>query len=211
MANQSITKQIENSWMAIEGVLSNPQLIKALEPYGYTRKELLKGKALCEDASLIQNSRRVKYSQQRNTTDQLNLARKQAHEVYMQHVQLARMVVPADRERYPLLQLEGRRERTLTKWLHQVRAFYQNVGLIATELEKRGVTSEELAQAAAMVEAVAAARVQQNAHKSNVQQSKQERDAALEALHVWMADFLRAARFAFAKKPQQLEALGIVV
>ncbi len=124
---------------------------------------------------------------------------------------MARLAVPVDRERYPLLQLNGQRERSLTGWLSQARVFYLNIDLIAEEMARQGILREELDQAAAMIDAVATARVQQHASKSKVQQSKEERDAALEALHVWMQDFLRTARFAFAKNPQQLEALGLVV
>ncbi len=211
MKNQSIITQIEQSEMAIDGVLNDPTLIKVMEPLGYSRKELLRGKALSQDASHIQNDRDIYYSEQRATTKSLNDTRRHAHAVYIEHVYLARMVVPTDHKYYSLLKLGAPRERILTKWLAQARSFYRNIHLIAPELEKRAVTAEELTQAAAMVQAVATARVQQNARKSNVQKSKKQRDAALEALNVWMEDFLRTARYAFAKNPQQLEALGIVV
>ena len=211
MPNKKIIAQLENAWMAIEGALNDKEIIKVLKPYGYTRQEILKGKALLEDTYALHNDRSVKFSLQRDATDHFNKARTEAYNIYIHHVQVARLVVPPDRTRYPLLQLNGIRKRTFTEWLSQAWAFYQNVSLIAEELARQGVTQEELEQAAAMVEAVAAARVQQNARRSKVQQSKEERDAALEALHVWMEDFLRTVRFAFAKNPQQLEALGMVV
>jgi len=211
MATYSIKDQLQSAWTAIEGALNDPEIMKALKPLGYDNKEMNKGKALCQDAFGIQNAYKAKYGKQRQSTDHLHTARSEAYNQYMEHLQLARMVVPRDRDRYLLLQLKGPRNRTFTGWLSQARAFYQNIDLVAADLERRGVTREELEQAGASVEAVAAARVQQNACKSKAQQSKEERDAVLEALHVWMTDFLRAARYAFAKNPQQLEALGLVV
>ncbi len=211
MSGKKIIVRLENAWMAIEGALNDEEIIKALKPYGYSRQEILKGKALYNDADALHNNRSVKFSRQRKATDHFNHARLEAHAIYIRHVQLARLVVPPDRTRYPLLHLNGSRKRAFTEWLSQARAFYQNISLIAEELARQGVTPEELEQAAAMVDAVTAARVQQNAHKSRVQQSKEERDAALEALNVWMEDFTRTVRFAFAKNPRQLEALGVAV
>jgi hypothetical protein len=45
--------------------------------------------------------------------------------------------------------------------------------------------------------------------KGIAQESKQARDAALQALNRWMQDFLAVARIALADQPQRLAQLGV--
>lgn len=76
---------------------------------------------------------------------------------------------------------------------------------------RQGITEDEIEQAKAMIEAVEAARVEQNHGRSHSQQAKEQRDAARAELQQWMKKYKKALRFAFDENKQQLEALGIVV
>jgi hypothetical protein len=109
------------------------------------------------------------------------------------------------------MKLTGPRRDDLTGWLMQTQAFYRHAGAVADLLAQSGISTEELAQAQAMVEAVAAARVQQNLHKSSKQRARVQRDKDREALQGWTRKFVKAARYAFDEDTQQLEALGMVV
>lgn len=211
MTKYGIYDELERSRLMIEGALANPKIIQALAKVGMDKKEILRGKALLLKMGNQQYERESEGNAQKETTRQLRKAYADAHALYITHVKYARMVVSPQSETWDNLKLSGIRRKDMNGWLSQAEAFYRNVSAIGALLAARGITSEELAQAQAMVEAVAAARVQQNRYKSNKQMAKERRDAERKALKQWMRKFVKAARFVFDEDRQQLEALGIVV
>ena len=211
MTKYGIYDELEKSRLMIEGALANPKILQALAKVGIDKKEIMRGKDLLLKMGNQQNERESEENAQKETTRQLLQAYSDAHAIYMSHVKYARMVVPPQSEAWDNLKLTGTRRKDLNGWLSQAQAFYRYVDTVAELLAARGIPTEELAQAQAMVEAVANARVQQNLYKSNKQMAKEKRDAERKALKQWMSKFVKAARFAFDEEKQQLEALGIVV
>lgn len=208
---RTIEGRLEQAHMAIEGALNTPGIIKALIPLGYDRKAIQGGKALYEQAILQQSLRESEYNTQKDNSSMLKDAFAEARKMYIEHVKLARLSIPPDRYHWHNMKLRGSRKNDMTGWLFQAQAFYRHTAPVAELLAKRGISQEELAQAQAMVEAVAASRVKCNYGKSNAQQAKEQRDKAMQDLQAWMKKFMKAARYAFDENKQQLEALGVVV
>lgn len=211
MRRRGIYDELEKSRLMIEGALSNPKMLQALARVGMDKKEIVRGRDLLLKMGNQQYERESEENAQKETTRQLHKSFTDAHAVYITHVKYARMVVPPQSEAWDNLKLTGIRRKDLNGWLAQAQAFYRHVGAVAELLAARGITPEELAQAQAMVEAVAQARVQQNLYKGNKQSAKEKRDQERKALKQWMRKFVKAARFAFDEDKQQLEVLGIVV
>ena len=79
---------------------------------------------------------------------------------------------------------------------------------ISIQLANYSVAYDELLATQAMVEAVANGIVNQQSRKGIAKESKQARDAALQALNHWMRDFMCVARIALADQPLRLAQLG---
>lgn len=207
----TILSQMERVRVAIEGALKNPPIQKDLALYGYDRKKLLEGKGLYEKAKLLENMMKQEQGGQLKATDDLHAAFDEAYKLYMKHVKIARMAIPHSRELWRILELSGERRRNIPGWLHQAESFYLNVHLVKDAMASFGITSDELCQAQAMMEAVAAARVKQHGDISDAQLAKKERDIALDTLNDWYRRFVIIAKVALDINPQKLEALGIIV
>ncbi|MEQ9442345.1 MAG: hypothetical protein RIG62_25120 [Cyclobacteriaceae bacterium] len=204
-------QKLERSFFAIEGVRSNPEMVKTLKQVGWTPQETTQGWKMYEHAYGSFEEQKEKLSQQRNATDALNASEDALNKIYKKHLHLTRMAVPYQRNVYLTLELNGRRKAERSAWIGQIRSFYKNIDLVVSELAEYGVTAEEIDQAQAMIETVAAARIKQHEARSAAQQARIDRDQSYQKLDAWMSRFIRTARFAFAENPQQLEALGIVV
>jgi len=206
-----LEEQLEEVRLAVEGTLANPAIMRKLEKYGYTQKEMKVGKGLIKNVELLTTHQGEGFGVQKSATWQLQEARKEAHTLYMKHLSIARIALRQQAEVWHVLQMNGRRKENISGWLRQVKAFYNNIQRVQPTLEKYNITADEVAQAQTMVEAIASFRVQQSYGKSEKQRATEQRKAAIKALQQWMRDFLYIARHALKDEKQQLEALGQVV
>ena len=211
MKKQGIYDELEYHRLILSGALANPAVMKKLVALGYDRKSIVAGQQLLNSMRNQQQERELGENSQKLSTQRVQQARQTADAQYMIHLKLARLIVPADSQAWNDMKLGGRRRRDMAGWLMQTQAFYQYAPAVADLLARRGITADELAQARAMVEAVAEARVEQNRCKGHKQVAKVRRDEEREAMKQWMGKFIRAARYAFQDDKQQLEVLGIVV
>jgi hypothetical protein len=197
--------------VAIETVLADTKLQDALAPYGYTPTHMRQGQALRAQALALVQQQRASVGDQFAASDSRAKSQAQAHAVYMRHVALARIALRDDRGATQKLDLSARK-RTQAGWLFQAQQFYTNalsVPAIITKLASYGVTYAQLTAAQDLVAAVAHGVVTQQSHTGIAKESKQARDAALQALNRWMQDFLAVARIALADQPQRLAQLGV--
>lgn len=207
----SLYKEIENHRLIISGALANPVVLKKLAEMGYDRKAILAGQQRLLKMKNQQQLRESGQSSQKASTTQMRQAFQQADARYMGHLKLARLIVPKESAAWDDMKLTGSRRKDMAGWLMQTEAFYRHAPAVADLLTPRGITAEDLNQTQAMIDAVGAARVEQNRHRGNKQVAKVRRDEDRQAMHEWMAKFIRAARYAFQDDKQQLEVLGIVV
>ena len=202
---------LERSYISIENVRSNPDAAKTLKQVGWSTQDTTQGWNLYQSAYGALSNQREKNSKKLISTDELRKAERELRQLYHQHLKLARMAVPFDRGTYQSLELSGTRKVRRSAWLDQVRNFYDNISKIEAELAPFGVSPEVIAQAQAMIDAVVVARAKQFNAKGSAQQARTQRAQAYQELETWMKKFVRAARYAFAETPQQLESFGIVV
>lgn len=207
----SYADRLERSRLVIDGALADNNITKETARFGFDRKACQQARKLYEEAYGAQMTKESEVGTQRDTTQARRYAQDEAHRLYMKHVKVVRMAVPKEEELWKKLGLVGKREIALTGWLTQVNRFYQNVHLVQEAMAQFNIQPEELQQARAKVEAVAAMRVQQNVKKSQSQQLREQRDASLQKLEKWVRNFVKIAEIAFEDNPQQLEALGLVI
>ena len=198
---------------AITNALGYEQVKNLMAEFGYTEERLQEGQQLYETASELQLKQQKEYGEQFEATDTLNAAKATANQQYAKHLKIARIALANSRNAEESLQLTGRRKRTLSGWLKQVKAFYANAlasDTVLAALSQYGITAEKLTTMQEQVDEVERAFNRQLREKGEAQAATQQRDEAFEALQDWMGDFITIARIALESEPQYLEMLGVV-
>ncbi|MDF9799381.1 Na+/phosphate symporter [Catalinimonas alkaloidigena] len=144
-------------------------------------------------------------------TDSIYAQQKEIMQRYTRHCKKARLAFEGQRGILEQLQLPGKRKGDIHGLMSQINAFYSKIEQYAEQISKFDISQEEVAQTKAMLEALAAARLQQIESKGEAQHATHQRDASRKELRKWMAQFRKVARIALADEPQLLESLGIVV
>ncbi|MEQ9439128.1 MAG: hypothetical protein RIG62_08760 [Cyclobacteriaceae bacterium] len=208
---RGISDFIEGWRLTLDAARTNTDITKDLAKQGYNGERIDEGIALLTTVKAGQQEYQNAIGDQCNATDALQKALEAANSTYMYQLKLARLAIPQDRDLWRTLKLNGRREKSFSGWLEQTEAFYANAPQALPLLKPHGITVASLEQAKAQIQAVMDARVKQTHSKGTAQVSKQQRDESIADLRAWMQDFIRTAKFVYAKNPQQLESLGIVV
>ena len=206
----TIEEQIRRTKTAVEAVLAYARLQEELAAYGYDKKKMLEGKVHWEKVEMLNHLQKKEYGESYEATDSLELARAEARQVYMRHLELARVALKENRGADKTLQLSGTRKRGMFDWLAQARTFYANVEGVKETLTKYSLTEEELKQGQAMIEAVYQAHSTRRKEYSEAKQATQNRNQALEELTAWTSAFVGIAKVAFANDPEALELMGLL-
>lgn len=211
MKSKGISDSIQDWQLTIDAARANPEITKELAKQGYNANRMNQGVGLVSTFKEQQQAYQQAIGDQCGATDALQLAQEEANATYMFHLQIARLTIPKDRDLWRTLQLNGKREQSYNGWLEQTEAFYNNLPEALPYLKNHSITAASITQAKEQIQSVRDARVSQTHRKGATQVSKQQRDETLAQLEEWMEDFIRTAKFVYAKNPQQLESLGITV
>lgn len=204
-------QQYEIARLVVEVLLSDDDKQKSLARHGFDRKRAQDGQAILNKIDQLTDEYQQQDGAKLQSSKTLQSSREEAHELYMRHVRLARLVFGDSIEQQRPLKIDVPRQRSLAGWLEQATTFYRNAPAFIADLSKVGITIEEIQQGDAMVQAVAKARVKQAQGASAVQRLSKQRTAAFQDLSTWLKDFRYIARYTFQNDPQQLEAFGMVV
>jgi hypothetical protein len=210
----TISTSLSNFFTQATVLLTNaqehPDIAAALEAYGYDAATLAEGQALLDTARDLYDAQIREYGEQHAATQAFVDASEAADKVYGDHRRLAKLAFKNDAQRQTDLHLNERKPQAFNPWYQQARHFY--TALLAdseaqTALARFNVTADDLSAAQAQVEGVASLKNAQEQEKGEAQEATQERNAAIEALDNWLADFRVVARIALEDDPQLMEAL----
>ena len=207
----SIEDRLLAAQVAINNALADAGILSALSVFGYNESVLNTGKALYDELVDLVNSQKVEYGEQFEASAELRTAWDVADAAYMISLKVARVAFRHDAKARAALMLAGDRKQSLSGWLQQASAFYANLlseADLLTAMTQFGYDQAKLEAEQTLVEAVAAANLKQEKEKGEAQDATQERDAKLDELTTWMADFRAIARVALEGHPQWLEKLG---
>lgn len=213
MATASIDQQLAAAQLALSNARSDGDLSGPLAAFGYDAERLAAGWALYETAAATQQRQTQEYGEQYTASDALTTTWEAAQAEVSRYVKVARIALKAERGAAAKLALDGPRKRSLAGWLAQARQFYANAladAGVLTALAQFGVTQEKLAAGQAQVAVVEGLAAAQKKETGEAQQATEKRDAALEALDMWMGDFVAIARVALEENPQWLEKMGVL-
>ncbi len=208
--HQNIDEYLVRADVAIGNGREQPDIVAALEVFGYDDAVLQQGQDLLDAARTLCGEKLARYGIQIGATAALNEARARADRVYSDHRKLAAIAFKDAPEVQAALALDQAKKKSFSTWLTQVRRFYAN--LLADEealaaMDRFRITREKLEQAQALVEQTEILNQVQEREKGEAQKATRERDAALDELHEWMNEYKTVAKIALADDAQLLEAL----
>lgn len=211
---QSVAQRLFHAQRVINNTLSSPIILAAVTPYGYDQAKLEAAHNLCQEARALTDWRERLYGQQQGATAAVQQAWTAAKVAYNDTLKIGRIALRGNESARNALGLSGIRQRSLNGWLGQARRFYNNLLSspdFMASMATYGYTQAKLEAESALVEAVGAASDVQYQERGKAQEATQIRDAKLDELNQWLADYKKIAEIALAASPQQLEQLGWVV
>ena len=141
----------------------------------------------------------------------VNAAWKTADLAYKLTLKLARLVFKNSTHAQGALLLSGSRKLTISGWIEQATVFYKNLledpALIAamTAYNYDGI---KLQAEADLVQVVVDANAVQEREKGQAQEATELRDAKMDELDEWVADYKVIVQIAFDDAPQKIEQFG---
>lgn len=211
MKKNTITAEIAGARMAIENAMNHKLIQKRLAAYSYDRKKLLEGKALSEEAQMLQSLQEDKYVQQYQQIDAFREQMTEVDERYRKHRLFAKLALGDRRSAMKQLKLQGKQKTDIMGRLEDLSIFYLLIGQYAEQMNRFNITREELEQTQAMVDAAHSLYRQRLHGKGDAQHATQQRDIKRRELRQWMSQFKKAARLALNDEPQLMEVLGVLV
>jgi len=213
-ATKSIAQRLFDAEIAINNTLSSPEILTAVTPFGYTQERLELARNLQQKARELTDLQKLAYGRQHEATQEVQKAWDEASLAYSAAVKIARIVFRDSPTAKNALSISGQRKKTLSGWLDQARRFYNNMLQEPEFIAAMALYSYDLPKLqaeAALVQAVLSTSEAQDKARGVAQEATQQRDALLEELDRWLADYKAVAEVALAASPQQLEQLGWVV
>ncbi len=209
--SRSIEERLLSAQVAINNALDDADIQSELSQLGYTAAKIQAGKTLLDEAQALVNQQKVEYGEQYQATEVVRLAWDAANKAYTRTLKVARVAFKGNPKAENALQLAGKRKQSLSGWLQQALAFYDNLLKYAdlrAELANFGYTQAKLEAEQAMVGVVFETNQLQEAEKGDAQEATKLQDAKLDALDDWLSDFKAIAEAALEDTPQRLEKLG---
>ncbi|MBK6325234.1 MAG: hypothetical protein KA362_11155 [Chloroflexi bacterium] len=210
-SKQGIGERLMAAQVAIDAVLGDGALQAALTPFGYGPERMAAGRVLFEETEALQQAQQREYGEQFGATAALEAVYAAADTAYTRSLKLARVAFKGDVRAQQGLGLNGRRKKSVSGWAEQALQFYASLLQEPDFLAAMAPFGYDAAKAQAemdLVTAVRAANVTQENEKGDAQKATQLRDAKLDELDDWLADFKAVAEVALADDAQQLEKMG---
>jgi hypothetical protein len=211
---KSIDQRLLEAQQAIDGSLNNPAILQTVAHMGYDQPRLQTARALYDEVMALVAAQQREYGEQYEASAALQAAWDAADLAYKRTLKLCRIAFRDQTKAQNALGLNGSRKKSLSGWIEQATTFYINLqgdADFTAVLATYGHDRDKLQAEAALVHAVVAARAAQNKERGEAQEATQLRDAKLDELDQWLADYKAIAEIALAASPQQLEQLGWVI
>ena len=211
---QSMAQRLMEAQVAIDNSLNNPTILNAVAAFGYDATRLQAARALYDEVMGLVAAQEREYGEQYEATAVVNAAWGTADLAYKKALKISRVVFKGNQKARNALGLSGSRKKTLSGWINQATNFYTNLlntpDLIAA-MTPYSYDQAKLEAEAALVQAVVAANAAQDRERGEAQEATQVRDAKMDELDQWTADYKAIAQVALSDSPQQLEQLGWIV
>ena len=188
----------------VEVFLSNKVIQEKLAKHNYSKQDVLEGQQLAQQVQVLDNIQQQEYGARLQATDVLNKARQEARDLYLEHLDSARIAFKKDRSAQRALYLTGTRRLDLLGWLDQAQRFYNNVAPFMERLKKYNVNEAEIKQGDAMIAAVLEAYHRRREETDEAKTSTQQVQEAEQALDAWLSRFAKFSKAILSEEPELL-------
>ena len=215
MKYKSLTESMAQIELVINGALSSPAILAAVEPFGYSETRIrAEGLALFNNTQTEFLNFQKEYGEQYTANKEMTELWGTNRETYMQILRLSRIGLKNKSGVLHSLRATGTRKRSITGFLDDAQMLYNNLlsqPEFLTIMSNFGVTAATLTNAKAQLETLKEAHVKYFREKGEAQDQTVKRDRTYDELYDWYSDFRAVLRIALNNSEQMLEKLGIVV
>ncbi len=209
----SIEEQLKMIGVAIQNTVDNVDIQAALAKRGYDSVAMGEAKLLLQGANKFYISQKDKYGNKYGAKDDFDQLKEEIEDEYTDHIALARVALKNNRGELEKLQLNSRREKSISGWLSQAKTFYKNAidsATIKAALLKKGITEVEMKAVLDKIGSLEQKEANKFSTRGDAQNATADRNNAIDELTDWYRDFRDTAKVALKKTPQLLENLGII-
>lgn len=210
MSGKLVGRALERAEILIGGVKQSPEIMKTLEPFGYTKETVERMHTAFQTAAKLAGKRDDKYAAQIALTKRLKDAHADAEIHFNVIREQARVALANDLKGQNALKLDQPRPRTIGDFLHLARRFYQNAPGYLEKMERFGITRERLERETAAVNKVGELNVAQEAAKGEAQQATIDRNEAMGELRGYVQALEATAKEVYKDRNEVLVRLGMV-
>ena len=205
-----IAERVLSAEVAINNAINNSEIATYMEDLGIDIDELNMGLRFTEEARDAINVQKSEYGDQFEATGKLKECWEKADKKYIRTLKICWIVFKNQKGTNSTLMLRGPRKQSFPRWVDQAEALYVNL------LRKEHLLAQmakfydrdELEAEYRLVQEAKEANIIQEAEKGEAQDATKARNAKLDQLDLWMADFRAFAKIALEEQPQLLEKLG---
>ena len=196
--------------LALHTLEQDKEVLRLMKAHGYPADGTKVGKGLVKNATNARRQKDVCYDTQWELGQQVNAQQTALWAQFREHAKLARMAYRNEPGTLHTLRIE-RFEKSKWPGVRQAAHFYHKMQERKLSLQTFGVSEQEIQQATTNITDLMVLRKMRTRQKAKSESCTQVKNNAIRELRQWVMDTRSAARFAFKKNPQMLEAFGIVV
>ncbi len=202
--NKEIIDDLAKRRLGLKNALADEEIMTRLAAYDYDQTAVQAGLALVDAADAACQAQNKEYGEQYQATKDFDAGFKAANNVYGDGLLIARRAFRNDAAASTALNLDGRRSRTVSGWLHQANSFYKGLlGNAAWQAKMRGYSTERLQSELSLVNAVEELDRAQEEEKGEARDATDARDKAVDAADEWWDDFVPYATVALKDLPEK--------
>ena len=208
---KSIDQRLADAQLAINNSLNSSKIMAAVTPFGFDLAALQAARGLYEQCMDLVAIQKQEYGEQHEATAVLQTIWDSANRTYMNSRKISRIALRDRPKAQSTLGLNVKLKRSIGGWMEQTAVFYSNMLRnpdFVTAMGAYGYDEAKLEAEAALMQEVVTANGVQEDERGDAQEATKTRDAKLDELDQWLADYKVIARIALQDTPQMLEKLG---
>ena len=202
---------VEQSRVALTNVETQPSILSAMQPFGYTAEKLEQGKSLLQNAKNALSFNQQEDNETIAARADFDALRDELDQAYRMDRKKAKVAFRKDPQVLQMLGLIGAAPRAYVKWVEGLKKFYNTASgndTIGQGLATMLISAEAINERMTKITALEAARAEYLREIGESQDATKQKDKAMAELDDWMRDFYAIAKIALEDQPQLLEALG---
>lgn len=202
---------LEHYRILLENVELQPEILKAVDEFGYNQGEIAKGK---EILNLTYKVSETNIDDDIESSEKFSEIKESITNTYYHHRKIAKVLFRNNPVVLQKLALERQIPRTYINWYNTIMQFYNQISQnddIIRSLAKHKINDEVVNAVILQLKELNEAKAEYLKENGKSQNAAKEKDMHFELLENWMREFYTIAKIALENKPQLMKTLDVVV